>query len=156
MGDTGAEAALCAHASLPLRIISAGSISALNPSMIESTRLRELVSALSREFDMVVLDTPPVLAICDPLYISGLVDKTILVVAWRATPQGCVDDALARLRAAHAPLAGMLINKVQPGKSDPYGTYRYGRGSYVPPDRRRGGRAGRPGHPDRLASFRRA
>jgi len=111
-GSLTREAVLETHENLPIRIMCAGSINALHPGMIESQQLFDLIQTLRQEYELVILDTPPVLAICDPLYISKLVTTTIMVVAWRSTPQRWVDDALSALRAAHAPVAGILLNKV--------------------------------------------
>jgi capsular exopolysaccharide synthesis family protein len=113
--------ALQTHDALPISTISAGSIKSMNPGLLEGEHLRKLIAQLSEDFDLVILDTPPVLAICDPLYISELVDATVMVVAWRATPQACVDDALSALRGAGAPLAGIFLNKVNFAKTGRYG-----------------------------------
>jgi capsular exopolysaccharide synthesis family protein len=128
LGSTETGTALQTHANLPISTISAGSIKSVHPGLLESEHLRKLIAQLSEEFDLVILDTPPVLAICDPLYISELVDATVMVVAWRETPQDCVDDALAALRAAGAPVAGLVLNKVDFAKSSRYGkSYGYDR-----------------------------
>jgi Mrp family chromosome partitioning ATPase len=126
-GTATAGTALRSHASLPLRIIDAGIGGRPRPDMFEGAQLRELIRELSKICDLIVLDTPPVLAISDPLFISGLVDSTIMVVAWHATPQRSVDDALAALRSARAPLAGLVLNKVKLPRAGKYGirTYAY-------------------------------
>jgi capsular exopolysaccharide synthesis family protein len=120
-GTATSASAMVVHHALPITIINAGSINKLHPGMIESKTLRELIDTLRREFDIVVIDTPPVLSISDPVYISNLVDATLLVVAANETPQDLVNDALVALRSAHAPLAGILLNKVSSGKM--YGYY---------------------------------
>jgi capsular exopolysaccharide synthesis family protein len=128
LGSAQTGTTLQTHATLPISTISAGSIKSVNPGMLEGDQLRKLIAQLSEEFDLVVLDTPPVLAISDPLFISELVDATVMVVAWRATPQACVDDALSALRGAGAPLAGILLNKVNFSKTGRYGkSYGYER-----------------------------
>jgi capsular exopolysaccharide synthesis family protein len=126
-GTATAGTALRSHANLPLRIIDAGVGGRPRPDMFEGARLRELIRELSKICDLIVLDTPPVLAISDPLFISGLVDSTIIVVAWHETPQRNVDDALAALRSARAPLAGLVLNKVKLARAGKYGirTYAY-------------------------------
>jgi capsular exopolysaccharide synthesis family protein len=111
-GSVAAINVLRSYKALPLRAIPAGSISNLHPAMIESTRLRDLVDSLREDFDLIVLDTPPVLAISDPLFISTLVDMTVMVIAWRSTPRQYVAEAIRALRATRAPLAGLLLNKV--------------------------------------------
>ncbi len=125
IGNVTAGSALQQYKSLPLRIIGAGSIDEPNPDLIESRQLRELIQNLSKEFELVILDTPPVLAIADPIVISSMVDATVMVVAWRNTPSDTVDYAVNTLRAARAPLAGLLLNKVNIAKSGPYGGKAY-------------------------------
>jgi Mrp family chromosome partitioning ATPase len=119
------------HESLPLRIIGAGSVNDPNPDLIESRQLLELIQELGKQFDLVVLDTPPVLAISDPVLVSSLVDATVVVVAWGNTPSDTVDHAVNRLRAARAPLVGLVLNKVNSAKAGQYGgsgyTYAYPR-----------------------------
>jgi Mrp family chromosome partitioning ATPase len=124
-GSVATAGALRAYKDLPLRAITAGSIGNLHPSMIESTQLRDLIAELRQDFDFVVLDTPPVLAICDPLYIANLVDATVLVAAWRGTPQASVAEAVRALRNMQAPLAGLLMNKVNYGRNGTYNGYYY-------------------------------
>lgn len=131
IGSVTAGSALQPHETLPLRIIGAGSVSEPNPDLIESRQLLDLVQNLSKEFDLVILDTPPVLAISDPILISSMVDATVVVVAWGNTPSDTVDHAVSRLRAARAPLAGLILNKVNVVKIGQYGgsnyTYSYAR-----------------------------
>ncbi len=85
------------------------------------------MAELSDNYDLVVLDTPPVLAISDPLRIASLCSATVMVVAWSDTPRDMVQQAVMALRAAHAPLAGVVLNKVDLAKTGIYGgkTYTY-------------------------------
>ena len=130
-GSVAAAVALRTYKDLPLRVITAGSIKQLHPSMIESTELRDLIDGLREEYDLIILDTPPVLAISDPLFISKLVDATVMVIAWRATPQEMVSEAVRALRNMHAPLAGLLLNKVNYARTGKYSGYYYGDRRYI-------------------------
>jgi capsular exopolysaccharide synthesis family protein len=130
LGNATAGATLRAHATLPLRIIDAGTSGRPRPDLFEGANLRELVRELRKQCDLVVLDTPPVLAISDPLFIAGIVDATVMVVAWHDTPQRCVDDALAALRSAHAPVAGLALNKVNLTRAGRYGVRNYAYDGY--------------------------
>jgi capsular exopolysaccharide synthesis family protein len=116
-----------AHDILPLYVLASGSTSVPRPEVIESDALRALVAELSDNYDLVVLDTPPVLAISDPLRIASLCSATVMVVAWSDTPRDMVQQAVMALRAAHAPLAGVVLNKVDLAKTGIYGgkTYTY-------------------------------
>jgi capsular exopolysaccharide synthesis family protein len=125
IGNVTAGSTLQRYKTLPLQIIGAGSVDEPNPDLIESRQLRDLIQTLSKEFELVILDTPPVLAIADPILVSSMVDATVVVVAWRNTPSDTVDYAVNTLRAAHAPLAGLLLNKVNIAQTGRYGGKNY-------------------------------
>ena len=107
----------------PLRIVGSKSAIRPGPRMVETPEFRRFVEELADAFDLVVLDTPPVLATSDAAIISAVVDTTVMLIAWRSTPQAKVDEAVAALRAAGAPLAGIVLNKVGPRSAnyDGYG-----------------------------------
>jgi capsular exopolysaccharide synthesis family protein len=129
LGDATSDRAVQAHRNLPIAIISAGSISTLRPGIMESKQLAELIRTLRQDYDLVIVDTPPVLSLSDSVLISRLVDTTLLVVAWRDTPRSLIDKAVNILRSTGAPLAGVLLNKVtQPDESSYIsGKYSYAR-----------------------------
>ena len=121
LGTAPTDSALARHETLPLCIIDAGSAGEPRTGMVESAKLGALIRELQQKFDLVILDSPPILAISDPLFISGIVDATILVVAWGSTPHKLVDIALSALRASNAPVAGLLLNKTNLAKAGKYG-----------------------------------
>jgi len=120
LGNSTSDRAVQAHASLPIAIISAGSINTLRPGLLESKQLSELIRKLRQEYDLVIVDTPPVLSLSDSVFISSLVDSTLLVVAWRDTPRSVIDKAVNVLRSAGAPLTGVLLNKVERSREAAY------------------------------------
>ncbi len=122
------------HRGLPLSIICAGSVPSPAPDIIASPRFADLVADLSRDHDVVILDSPPVLAVTDPLIIAKVADATLLVIGSGITPRLAVDHALKALRSANAPLAGVVLNKANLSRthSYAYGVY----GNYGPTVRR--------------------
>jgi capsular exopolysaccharide synthesis family protein len=125
LGDMPASAFLQAHQQLPLRILGAGSSRQPRPEVIETRHFKLFVEELRKSFDLVILDTSPVLATSAATLISGVADATLLVVAWRSTQQGRVDQAVGALRAAGAPVAGIVLNKVEPSRFGGYKGYGY-------------------------------
>jgi capsular exopolysaccharide synthesis family protein len=115
------------HETLPLYVIAAGTQSKPRPDVIENSRLGTMIGDLARDFDVVILDTPPVLAISDPIRIAALCHATIMVVAWCDTQREMVEQAVQALRTAQAPLIGVVMNKVDLTKTGMYGgkTYTY-------------------------------
>jgi polysaccharide biosynthesis transport protein len=115
------------HRSLPLTIIPAGTISCPAPDIIASRRLKELIDNIGRDYELVILDSPPVLAVSDPLAICTIADATLLVVESQGTPKPVVEQAVKALRGAHAPLVGTVFNKTDPSDA---GQHPYGYGGH--------------------------
>jgi capsular exopolysaccharide synthesis family protein len=78
-----------------------------------SAKMATLMATLRARYDLIVLDTPPVLAVTDARVLSALADVTILVVGWRKTPRKLVGKAVAELRSSGAQLAGTVITQVR-------------------------------------------
>lgn len=80
--------------------------------MMATQAMRDLVKRLSGFFDLVVLDTAPVLAIADARAVSAMADRAVLVVRWRKTPANAAQLALGQLERAGAAVAGVIMSRV--------------------------------------------
>jgi capsular exopolysaccharide synthesis family protein len=105
---------------LNLSVIPAGSKSLNPPDLLGSERMKVLVSRLREAFDYVVLDTPPVGPVVDPVIVANLGDKTIFVVQWAATPRDLVETSIQQL-SAQKRVAGVVFNGVNQGRAQKYG-----------------------------------
>jgi succinoglycan biosynthesis transport protein ExoP len=81
--------------------------------LFASVKMANLMATLRARYDLIVLDTPPVLAVSDARILSALADITILVVGWRKTPRKLVGKAVAELRSSGAHLTGTVISQVK-------------------------------------------
>lgn len=75
--------------------------------LVAGKTLTRLIEAARKNFDIVVLDTPPVGPVVDGLYLAALADAILFVVKWSATPQQEVRAAVSALASAkpdHTPL----------------------------------------------------
>jgi succinoglycan biosynthesis transport protein ExoP len=81
--------------------------------LFASSRMGDLVGKLRKRYDLIVLDTPPVLAVSDARILAALADVTILVVRWQSTPRNLVNNAIVALRNSGAKIAGTVINQVK-------------------------------------------
>ncbi len=79
-----------------------------------SAKMASLMATLRARYDLIVLDTPPVLAVSDARVLAALADITILVVGWRKTPRTLVSRAVAELRGSGARLTGTVMSQVRP------------------------------------------
>jgi capsular exopolysaccharide synthesis family protein len=82
-----------------------------NPSDILSfRRMRELLQAVTEQYDLVLLDSPPVLVASDATTLAPLVDGTLLVVG-NQVPEAVVRRAKEQLEAVHACILGAVVNQ---------------------------------------------
>jgi Mrp family chromosome partitioning ATPase len=90
--------------------------------------MRHLIGELRRDYEFIVMDTPPSLPVTDAVVLSALADATILVLRAGETDEGSAQRAVEELRRVRARLAGAVLNGVSV-RGDRYYTYysrRYG------------------------------
>lgn len=80
----------------------------------DASRLAEFLAALRSDYDMVVIDAPPLLVVEDAASLANLVDAVVLVVGWGRITEDALGEAGDRLRLAEAPLIGVVLNRVDP------------------------------------------
>jgi capsular exopolysaccharide synthesis family protein len=95
--------------------------------IFSSHRMKTIISRLKAEYDLVVIDTPPVMAVADARIIGRVVDKTIFVVRWNKTPRKVARAAIEQLRRAEVDLAGVVLQQVDLSR---YGRVGYGDSGY--------------------------
>ncbi len=84
-----------------------------NPvELISSDRMMEVMKALVREFRFIIIDTPPMVGISDPIILSSLAEKTIMVVWAGKTSRNVVREALNLLKRAGIIPMGMVLNRI--------------------------------------------
>jgi capsular exopolysaccharide synthesis family protein len=101
-----------------------------NPAeMLSSNRMEEQLHQWAQEFDRVVLDTAPVLAVSDTQAMAALADTVILVARAGMTRKRALLRARDLLWRINAPIAGVVVNDVDMRLENFY-TYRYGMYGY--------------------------
>ena len=95
-----------------------------NPSeLLASKKMEELLQKFRNEFDIVVIDSPPVIAVTDAVILSTKVDGTILVVSSGQTDKDALSRAHTLLDTVDSNLLGTLLNGVN--VEGMYGSYYY-------------------------------
>jgi len=101
-----------------------------NPAeLLDSRPMQELVDAVKGRFDVVLFDTPPVLAVVDSVIVSAMVEATILVVYPGKTKEDTFCNAVEELRKGNIKIIGTVFNGMSLEKNGYY-TGRYYRGYY--------------------------
>ena len=77
-----------------------------------SSEMSALIGRLRRDYDLVILDTPPALAVADARVICPKADAVLVVTAWRRTSKKAVAAALQALEGGGSFLAGVALTKV--------------------------------------------
>ena len=95
-----------------------------NPSeMLGSTKMSQFIKKLESDWDMILFDSPPLVAVTDATMISKEIDSIILVIKAGQTDKKAFHHTMANLKNIEAPLDGIVMNAVT-SKSN-YGSYYY-------------------------------
>ena len=112
-----------------LSILTAGPPSPGARELI-AARIGAVVEELKSQFDIVVMDTPPMLGFADGLNVATAADASLLVVRAGKTPREYVQMVIDQLRQVRAPVAGIVLNGVTAEMSHHYYYYHAGYHSY--------------------------
>lgn len=98
-----------------------------NPSeLLNSKAFKSIINLLEGYYDYVILDCPPVTNLPDSLIMSTLVDKALIVSSIGYTPLSLLQNTKKSLENVHAPIAGVVVNKVPIKKGGYYySAYKY-------------------------------
>ncbi len=102
-------------------ILRAGTPVQNAPDQLDSGAMQKLLKNLGRKYDIVILDSAPILAVSDTLFVSRLADKTIYLVRWARTRRETAGLGLKRILAAKADVAGALLTMVDVKAHAQYG-----------------------------------
>ena len=96
--------------------------------------LTEVLEEASSEYDLVILDAPPLLGFAEPLQMATAVDGVVVVAKAGQTSRKAVASVLATLNRLRAKVVGIVLNEVHKELSDSYYYYGYYRSYYKPVD----------------------
>lgn len=122
--DTGLSQVLQGEASLDdalqetpitgVHLLASGPEPVRAPELLGSDRMQELLRELATQFDLILLDAPPLEQVADAAVLSGLTDGVILVVQQGRAREGAVAAAIGKLDAVQARLIGVVVNQASP------------------------------------------
>ena len=93
-----------------LSVLPCGALPMNAANLLSSTRMRVLLEELKQQFDIIVLDTPPVLATADAGIVGSLTDGVLLVVRAGATDRNAAQRAYQQLANVGARVVGTVLN----------------------------------------------
>jgi len=130
-GETELAAAIQPTAVAGLSVLSAGRVPPNPAELLTSPRFKEVLDRLRGEYDYVLVDTPPLLAVTDPSVVAPRVDGVLLVVRIAKKNDGPNSErAMEMLSALGAQVLGVVVNGVDPvGRFGAYAYRSYGYGN---------------------------
>jgi capsular exopolysaccharide synthesis family protein len=95
-----------------------------NPSeLLGSEHMREVLTELSRRFEVVLIDTPPLIPFADARVLAAACDGVVMVFRHGKTTQAQVRDSIGSLDAVGVRVLGTVLNMVPAGRSSHYSYY---------------------------------
>jgi capsular exopolysaccharide synthesis family protein len=102
------------HTEVPnLDVITSGFIPPNPSEMLSSKRFDELILDLKENYDFILFDSPPVIAVTDALILAKKVDMLLLIVRIGLTEKGIVKRARELLANVNAKIDGIVVNGIQ-------------------------------------------
>lgn len=113
-----------------LDIITRGQVPPNPSELLMHPRFKELVDWASENYDLVIIDTPPVLAVTDPSIVGAIAGTTLMVARFGQNTVKEIDVARSRFEQAGIEVKGVILNAIEKKASSSYGygyyNYSYG------------------------------
>ena len=108
-------------------LIPSGPIPPNPAELLNSKKIKDMLEEVSQVFDIVLLDSPPILAVIDSVIISSIADSTVLVIRGGKTRRKPFLTAVEEMKKARANIIGVVFNAADLSKEGSYYTkyYRY-------------------------------
>lgn len=104
-----------------LEFITCGTIPPNPAEMLESEKMRKFLSEMREKYDIVILDSPPIIAVTDSEILSTMVDGTILIVSADTTEFELMERSIELMKKDKSSFIGTILNNF---------SYKSGYGSY--------------------------
>jgi tyrosine-protein kinase Etk/Wzc len=124
-GQVDLETAARATGVAGLHFIAAGTYPPNPSEILTSSRFSEILARFEQQFDLIIVDTPPLLAVADAAVVANLAGSTVLVMRAGVHTEGHLAEALKKLRRARARVVGGVMNAVPLKSHNKNGTYDY-------------------------------
>jgi capsular exopolysaccharide synthesis family protein len=113
-----------------LTVIPSGPLTPYPSEMLSSSRFRDSLNTWRQSFDHIVIDTPPITAVTDPVIIAQYADAVVLVARAGFVTKPALSRSINLLIRAQIKIAGIVLNRVDIATEYYYygsGYYGYGR-----------------------------
>jgi len=109
-----------------LFVLTSGPIPPNPAEILGSEKMADLINLLAENYDHILIDSPPAIAVTDSVLLSNKVDGTIIVVSAGHSKTEKIKEAKDRLEKANTKILGVVLNNVKYTKDEQYYYYYYG------------------------------
>lgn len=120
LGDVTMEEAVEPWGTSGLRVLTNGATPPNPGQLLASSHLRQLLSEARAAYDLVVVDSPPVLAVSDALWLAPSVEGIIVVARSRRTKREALGRTITALETTRTRILGIVLNDVKKVATSPY------------------------------------
>jgi Mrp family chromosome partitioning ATPase len=107
-----------------LDILSAGPASRRAADRL-GTLIKQILTEAEKDYDLVIVDSPPLLGFAEPLQMAAVVDGVVVITLAGQTNRNAVGSVLSSLKRLKANVIGVALNEVRQDMSDRYYYYGY-------------------------------
>lgn len=111
-----------------LFVLTSGPVAPNPAELLNSARMRTLLANLCASFDVIIVDSPPILGLADAAIWAGMTDGVLLVARRGKTRRGPFEEAIAAVRTTNKPIVGVIVNDMKRARSSAFYPYGYGYG----------------------------
>ena len=124
-GECAWESAVRSVGISGLSIIAAGTGGSRSAELLENPRFDELLTQVREKYDVIVIDSPPVLGVADATVLCNAADATLFVIQACQNSMWLIKRARMELKAAGATVVGAVLNRVRSQRGNYYYYHRY-------------------------------
>lgn len=119
-GDALFEVVVAKTAVPNLSVVPSGPIPPNPAELLASRRMREFLDLAAERHDLVLLDSPPVLAVTDACALASLMDGVVFVVGSGKVPRAAMRRAKEQIEAAQGKILGAVVNQFDSRAAEGY------------------------------------
>jgi capsular exopolysaccharide synthesis family protein len=109
-----------------LTVLASGSIPPNPSELLGSHSMRDIISSLRERFEMIIIDTPPLLPVTDGAVVSAFADGVVVVVRYGKTSRSQLSQSIRALESVDAHVLGAVLNMRPTKESAKRRYYEYG------------------------------
>ena len=109
-----------------LTVLPALANSQFAQELLGSDKMKALIAQLRKEYDTIIIDCPPVMAVADAQIVANLADASLFAVRWGTTPRPLAVNGIKKLQDTTLGVTGVVMTRVDLERQKAYGLGDYG------------------------------